>query len=169
MMIYIAGSLFTESEVSQRKHEACLLKQALVEKALNTGISESLVHEKIDSLVFNPIESPFNDKSTKPSAKEIFHGDYSVIKKSRYLLFNLDNILDTGVFLELGQALEMGKKVYPVISDMRMPNAGDYEAQYVPFGYNQYVIGALDYHGIKLYTSAESAISALVQDYQFIK
>lgn len=166
MMIYIAGSLFTEAEIRQRKHEAHLLKQALMEKALQTGVSAA--SENIDRLVFNPIESPFNDKSTKPSAKEIFHGDYSVIKKSRYLLFNLDNILDTGVFLELGQALEMGKKVYPVISDMRMPNAGNYDAQYVPFGYNQYVIGALDYYDVKLYTSAESAIAALVQDYEFI-
>ena len=167
-MIYIAGSLFTESEIVQRKSEAKRLKEKLLEKALTLGINQEVASEQIENIVFNPIESPFNDKSTHPTAKEIFEGDYRVIQKSKQILINLDNPVDTGVFVELGQALEMGNnKIYPVISDMRMPNAGDYDQQYVPYGFNQYVVGSLDYYGIKLYTSSEEAIKALVNDFKF--
>ena len=164
-MIYIAGSLFTEAEISQRLKEAELLRTELKEKLIKQGVNEEEAKEKALSLIFNPIENPFNDKSTKPSAESIFNGDYTVIKASTHLLFNLDNPVDTGVFVELGQALEMkDKKIYPVISDIRMATAGDYQEHHVPFGLNQYVIGGLDHYGLKIYTSSQEAIRDIVLD-----
>lgn len=152
-MIYIAGSLFSEAEIKQRKEEAAYLRLKLEE-----------IGSKKE--VFNPIENPFNDKSTKPKAIDIFKGDYEAMRKSDYLLFNLDNPLDAGVFLELGQMLEHEKNIYPVVSDIRMPTAGDYQGKYVPFGMNQYVVGALDYHGIEIFTSSQDAIDAMIKDIQ---
>ena len=149
-MIYIAGSLFTEAEISQRKKEGKLIRESLPE-----------------ANVFNPIESEVNDKTRLPKSEDIFKVDYGIIKDSDYLLFNLDNESDAGVFMELGQALEAGKRnIYPVLSDIRMAQAGEYSDKYVPFGFNQYVIGALDYYKIKLFTNSEDAIKALVKDYK---
>ena len=69
--------------------------------------------------------------------------------------------------MELGQALESGKRnIYPVLSDMRMPQAGEYDKEHVPFGFNQYVIGALDHYKIKLFTNSNEAIKALVKDFK---
>lgn len=150
-MIYIAGSLFTEAEIEQRKKEANYLRHKLQEL-------------EIETVVFNPIENPFNDKSSQPQAIDIFKGDYRAMEAAKYFLFNLDNPLDAGVFLELGQMLERDKKIFPVVSDIRMPNAGDYEGKYVPYGLNQYVIGALDYYGLKLYTSSQEAMDAMIEE-----
>lgn len=148
-MIYIAGSLFTEAEINQRKKEGKEVREAL------PGAN-----------IFNPIESNVNDKSKLPTSEDIFIEDYGIIKKSNYFLFNLDNESDAGVFMELGQALEAGKRnIYPVLSDMRMPQAGEYDKEHVPFGFNQYVIGALDHYGIKIFTNSKEAIKRLARDY----
>lgn len=150
-MIYIAGSLFTESEIKQRKTEAEMIRKRLQEEGIHDD-------------VFNPIENPFNDKKLKPKAIDIFQGDFDAMCQASHLLFNLDNPMDAGVFMELGQMIGKGKKIYPVLSDIRMKTAGEYEGKYVPFGINQYVIGALDYYDITLYTSSEEAINAMIDD-----
>ena len=156
--IYIAGSLFSEAEVTQRIKEGEMLATALQEQGLE------------DFKIFNPITNPFNDKSTLPTATDIFLGDYSVIRDDMSHFFvNLDNPLDAGVMLELGQVLQMieqGKdiKVYPILSDIRVGTAGEYNGINVPWGYNQYVIGALEHYGIHVYKSFDSALMGFVVD-----
>ena len=156
--IYIAGSLFSEAEVTQRTKEGEMLATALQEQGLE------------DFKIFNPITNPFNDKSTLPTATDIFLGDYTVIRDDMYHFFvNLDNPLDAGVMMELGQVLQMieqGKdiKVYPILSDIRVGTAGEYNDINVPWGYNQYVIGALEHYGIHVYESFGSALMGFVID-----
>lgn len=149
--IYIAGSLFTEAEQSQRMKEERYLKDQLDDAGI---IAE----------VFNPINNPFNDKTKKPTALSIFKGDTEQIREATHLLVNLDNPLDAGVFAELGQAYEMGDiEVFAVLSDMRMPTAGDYEEEEVPYGYNQYIIGLLQDMSAPIYRNYKEAIEGLVE------
>lgn len=157
--VYVAGSLFSEADIKQRIFEG----ESIINAMHNEGIEG--LH------VFNPITNPFNDKSTLPSAKDIFLGDYKVIQNSRAIFLNLDNPLDAGVMVELGQALEMienGKdlRIFPVLSDIRVATAGEYDGIYVPYGYNQYVIGALEYYGIHIYDSFDAALLGFVVSMQ---
>lgn len=153
-MIYIGGSLFTEAEIAQRKKEDKLLKSELSKWFLD-----------YEELVFNPIEQPFNDKNTLPCSYEIARGDWLAMQDSTHLIFNLDNVLDTGVFLELGEMLSTDKQIYCVISDMRFENAGEYDRYNVPVGFNQYVIGRLEMEGINVYQNFESCVKDVVKDY----
>lgn len=160
--IYIAGSLFTEADQKQRIFE----ENHILKHVEFSGVDERLIE------VFNPINNPFNDKSKKPTAEEITLGDTEQIAKATHILLNLDNQLDAGVFVELGQILGLPNdtrdiKVYPVISDIRMPGAGEYNVEEVPWGINTYAIGALklimgeDY---KVYRSSSSAINDMMLD-----
>lgn len=156
--IYIAGSLFTEAEVKQRKLEQEWM-ESLIERVMTEKGQERVT-------VFNPINNPFNDKSTLPTARDIVKGDTEQISKSDYILLNLDNQLDAGVFVELGQiaglALETNKKVFAVISDSRFSTAGEYNKFEIPIGINQYVIGALQEIGAEIHDESTSAIYNLV-------
>ena len=153
-MIYIGGSLFTEAEIAQRKKEGRLLRSELSKWFLD-----------YEELVFNPIEQPFNDKSTLPCAYEIARGDWLAMQDATHLIFNLDNVLDTGVFLELGEMLSTDKQIYCVISDMRFANAGEYDGYKVPVGFNQYVIGRLEMDFVNIYPDFESCVKDVVKDY----
>lgn len=121
--IYIAGSLFTEAEIAQRLHEGQALAEVVGEEN-----------------VFNPITNPFNDKRTLPEALHIFLGDYKVIRdEASIFLVNLDNPLDAGVMVELGQILQMKEsghdiEVIGVLSDIRVDTAGEYDGLKVPWG-----------------------------------
>lgn len=160
--VYIAGSLFTEADQAQRLEEERYLKE-LLDRA---GVSD-----RVD--IFNPISNPFNDKSTNPSAEEIFEGDTIQIREADFILLNLDNQLDAGVFVELGQIVGLypdynrrkyQKVILPVISDIRMGTAGEYDKERVPWGINTYPIGALykyDPH-INIHTSYKTAIEEMV-------
>lgn len=171
MKIYIAGSLFTSGEQRERKQEGLVLREVIQEAVTkNSPSMEGLKQEDlIGGVVFNPIENPFNDKSTLPTAEAIYSGDQSAIEESNIFFFNLDNITDGGVFMELGQVierLEKGKniKIYPIVSDMRAGTAGEYDGVRVPWGYNQYVIGGLLKNNIKIYSDFPDALEAFIKD-----
>ena len=81
---YVAGPLFNEAEIGQRLKEGKMLK------------------ELIPSITFyNPIEAPVNDKSTLPTAEDIFQMDTDYILDSDYILADLAHE-DPGVTMELG-------------------------------------------------------------------
>lgn len=64
MKIYVAGSLFNEAEVAQRKLEGELLKENFPE---------------LD--IFNPIDQPFNEnKQSLPTPISIFEGDTKAVE-----------------------------------------------------------------------------------------
>lgn len=167
MKIYIAGSLFSQAEQKERKFEGELIRKVLSD-LFKEEYGQHITPDDLNgSVVFNPIDSPFNDKSKNPSAEEIFLGDAEEIRKSTHIFFNLDNPTDAGVFVEFGQVVELieaGRPiyVYPIITDMRMPTAGNYEKQHIPWGINQYVIGACDNLGLTVYTSFQQALAQMV-------
>lgn len=154
---YIAGGLFSDAQIRQRKYEGEILRN-------NTNIDW-----------YNPIDADINDKTTMPTAQDIFNGDTSKIIESSHIIAELDGN-DVGVAVELGIACGINfmldgirffidggftaeetiayiingvpfKTVYAHLSDIRMATANKYEGRYVPFGNNQYLIGAVEQMG----------------------
>ena len=159
--VYIAGSLFKDGDIKERKYEGKVLR----EKGLE---------------VFNPIEAPFNEDKSKalPTAKDIFLGDTNEVLTSDYIFAEIDGE-DPGVMAELGIAwaishlheyfesgktIEDFKKEYPKkqliahSTDIRINSAGEYNKIYVPFGINQYVVGMIENQG-KLHTTKTEAFN----------
>lgn len=150
--IYMAGPLFSEAEVNQRFLEYNLLKEVIDKNNIN--------HE-----IFSPINAPQNDKSKLPTAKDIFLGDETELMKSKVVFANLDGE-DAGVMMELGMILNNDfVKIYPYLTDIRVGTAGEYDGHYVPFGYNQFIIGALEYHGHTIYPSFQEALKVYEEDF----
>ena len=125
MKLYLAGSLFNEAEVQQRKYEGKLLR-------------ENFPHLDI----FNPIDQPFNeDKQTLPTPIDIFDADTKAVEECDIFLADLTNE-DSGVMVELGIALYTDTKlIIGINSDIRLQSANKYD---VPtYGMNHYVLGAI--------------------------
>lgn len=169
--IYLAGSLFSEAEVAQRLKEGQIIQERLGD----------------DYTCYNPIEAPCNDKEANlPTALDIFMADTEEVLKSDVIIADLAN-QDPGVMMELGiawgldyaaQMLEtMGmskgqkeflehcgikrKDVQAVLSDIRLSTAHLYKGEYIPFGYNQFVIGGIEEMSGKVHRNFEDAIKEL--------
>lgn len=150
--IYMAGPLFSEAEVNQRLLEAELLENVILENEIK--------HE-----VFSPINAPQNDKSKLPTADDIFLGDETELMQSAVVFADLDGE-DAGVMMELGMVFtDKDVKIYPYLSDIRVGTAGKYDGRYVPFGYNQFVIGGLEHYGHTVYPSFKDALDAYERDF----
>lgn len=148
--IYMAGPLFTEAEVNQRLLEYKMMKELI--GSIN-----------LDGLVFSPIMAPQNDKSKLPTAKDIFVGDESELMNSNVVFADLSGE-DAGVMMELGMVLYKDIKIYPYLTDIRMATAGEYDKEHIPWGYNQFVIGALEEYNHKIYYSFKEALEAYKAD-----
>ena len=138
MKLYLAGSLFNEAEVNQRKLEGKLLRERFPQLE-----------------IFNPIDQPFNDdKSTLPTSIDIFEGDTKAVEDCDIFIADLSNN-DTVVACELGVALYTNTKIIIGInSDIRIPTANKY---YIPtVGMNHYVLGAIEKFGKMVYSFDEA-------------
>ena len=82
--IYIAGSLFNEAEINQRKLEEKKLREL--------GFDD----------IYNPINAPCNDKDRLPTSQDIFYGDTKEILDSDIVIADISNQSDLGVACELG-------------------------------------------------------------------
>ena len=145
--IYLAGSLFSESEIAQRVKEENLLVAQGYE-------------------VFNPITcNKANDKSKNPTAHDIFWGDTEEILTSDIVVADISNPLDCGVQNELGMVWALNyihklakegfdletilnmipkKKVVAHLSDIRKATAHNYKGNYIPWGINQFEVGMIE-------------------------
>ena len=144
MKLYLAGSLFNEAEVMQRKLEGIKLR-------------ENFDQHNIE--IFNPIDQPFNeDKQTLPTPIDIFNGDTKAVINSDIFIADLTNE-DPGVMMELGIAIMSNTKIIIGInSDIRLKSANKYD---IPsYSMNHYVLGGLLKHGYLVY-SFDEAISIL--------
>lgn len=141
MKVYLAGALFNEAEVSQRKLEGRMLRDRFPEVDL-----------------FNPIDQPFNEnKQTLPTSIEIFEADANAVREADVIIADITNE-DAGVMVEIGQAIELGKTVIGINSDIRLQSASQYD---IPtYGMNHYLLGALEKHGLLVYSFRE-ALDAL--------
>ena len=169
--IYLAGSLFSEAEVAQRLKEGQMIQERLGD----------------DYTCYNPVEAPCNDKEANlPTALDIFMEDAKEVIESDVIIADLAN-QDPGVMMELGIAwglnfaaqvikpmnlspgqqaflLHCGvkeKEIHAVLSDIRLSTAHAYANQYIPFGYNQFVIGGIKEMKGKVHRNFEDAIKEL--------
>lgn len=129
MKVYVAGSLFNEAEVAQRKKEGEILRREF---------------PQLD--IFNPIDQPFNEKKQSlPTPQEIYDGDTKAVEECDVFIADLTNE-DAGVMVELGIAIKTNTKIIIGInSDIRLQSANKYD---VPtYGMNHYVLGAILSHG----------------------
>ncbi len=129
MKLYLAGALFNEAEVNQRKLEGKLLRKNF---------------PNIE--IFNPIDQPFNDdKQSLPTPIDIFNGDTKAVEEADIFIADLSNE-DAGVMVELGIAMYTNTKlIIGINSDIRLASANKYE---IPsYSMNHYVLGAIQKNG----------------------
>lgn len=141
MKVYIAGSLFNEAEVAQRKLEGVKIRSRF---------------PKLE--VFNPIDQPFNDDKdgNLPTPITIFDGDTKAVRDCDIFICDVTN-QDPGVMVELGIAIEMDHKIIIGInSDIRLKSSNLYEIP--PYGMNHYVLGSIQKHGYLVYTFDEALV-----------
>ena len=142
MKLYLAGSLFNEAEVNQRKLEGQILRS-------NFSNLE----------IFNPIDQPFNDdKSSLPTPIDIYDGDTKAVEECDIFICDLTND-DPGVMVELGVAIYTNTKlIIGINSDIRLKSANQYEIP--PYAMNHYVLGAIQKNG-KLAYSFDEAVEII--------
>lgn len=142
MKLYVAGSLFNEAEVAQRKLEGKILRDNFP-----------------DLEIFNPIDQPFNEnKQTLPTPIDIFEGDTKAVEECDIFLADLTNE-DPGVMVELGIAIYTDTKlIIGINSDIRMQSSNQYE---IPsYAMNHFVLGAIQKHG-KLVRSFNESVELI--------
>lgn len=138
MKVYIAGSLFNEAEVAQRKKEGNIMREMFPQLE-----------------IFNPIDQPFNEnKQTLPTPIDIYEGDTSAVEECDIFIADVTNE-DAGVMVELGIAIKSNTKVIIGInSDIRIISANKYD---IPtYGMNHYVLGAILKHGYFVHSFEEA-------------
>jgi len=149
---YLAGALYTDYQQKERLDEAGILRMK--------GYK-----------VFNPMESKFNDKSTKPTSEMIFSGDTDGVMTADKVMLDIDTA-GLGTAVELGICVAINtihnmfnegmtipeimskfpkKEVFGFTTDIRVPGTGNYDGVKVPWGISQYFVGALEHVG-KIYT-----------------
>lgn len=147
---YMAGKLFSQADQNQRVLEYNKLKEVQDELS-------------IEREIFSPLFAPINDKSTLPTALDIFNGDEKELMTSDVIFADLADG-DVGVAMELGMILHKKVRVYAYLSDIRIETAGDYEKIHVPYGYNQFVIGGLEKYFGKVYRNFDEALDNYIKD-----
>lgn len=131
--VYMAGPLFTEADKRARISERQFLEKLFEDNGLLPGV---------DVTIFNPVEQPINDKSTNPTALDIFDADAKALMKSDIVLACLDGE-DSGVMYELGMAHSAVPYVFPYATDIRFGGTVGLKGLDMPMGINQFVVGAL--------------------------
>lgn len=150
MKVYIAGSLFNEADVNQRKLEGKIMR------------------ERFPNLdIFNPIDQPFNENKEKlPSPIEIYEGDTRAVEDCDIFICDL-SVEDSGVACELGIAIFTNTKIIIGInSDIRLSSANKYD---VPtYGMNHYIYGAILKHG-RFARSFDEAMDILEEELNMLE
>lgn len=138
MKVYLAGPLFNEADVAQRKLEGRILRERFPQLT-----------------IFNPIDQPFNEKDTfLPSPIDIYDGDTKAVEDCDIFICDLSKE-DMGVAVELGIALYTNTKIIIGInSDIRLKTANRYD---IPtYGMNHYLLGAILKHGHLVFNFQEA-------------
>ncbi|MGI5949467.1 nucleoside 2-deoxyribosyltransferase [Peptoniphilus sp.] len=142
MKLYLAGALFNEAEVNQRKLEGEILRKRFPQLE-----------------IYNPIDEPFNEnKESLPTPEEIYEGDKKAVEDCDIFICDLSKE-DSGVAAELGMALYTDTKIIIGInSDIRLTSSNKYDVPTV--GMNHFVLGAILTNG-ELAKSFEEACDIL--------
>ena len=151
--VYIAGPLFKEAEIRQRRLEAKKINEVLAKKGQEYFIA-------------NPIDLPF-DNTKVLSSKEIFEEDYAHINRANVFFFELASE-DPGTLVELGNVVEKyirgaSISIYPVFFDLRLQR-NDAKGVECPVGFNSYVVGCLKANEIPIFQSFDEALAQFTID-----
>ncbi len=154
--IYLAGPLFSQADIAQRRKEGAIL----------TEVGKQVK----DFFLANPIDLPF-DFTSEVASIAIFGKDVSHIDQANCFFFECATG-DTGTMVEFGIAIEklrQGKeiKIYPVFSDLRL-SRNQASGVECPIGFNSFVVGAATYHQIPIYHSFEEAFEAFKKDFNLV-
>ena len=152
--IYIAGPMFKEAEINQRRLEAKKLDDVLQDS--NRGY-----------YICNPVDLPF-DEFNGLSSRVIFSTDYYNINDANVFFFELASE-DSGTMVEFGNVIEKYMQgnpmhIYPVFYDLRL-SRNDVAGIECPIGFNSYLVGALDYNRINTYSSFDEALLQFKKDF----
>ena len=153
LYIYLAGPLFKEAEINQRRLEGKKLKEVLDSKS-------------VEYFLANPIDLPLDNTKVLTSAA-VFKEDYYHVNQANVFFFELASE-DSGTMVELGNAIEkymqgQALKIYPVIADLRLPRNNPSGVE-CPFGINSYVVGCLTANNIEIFTSFNDALKQFIED-----
>ncbi len=157
-IIYNAGPLFTEYEISQRKLEGVKFR-TLLEK------------NNVEYELGNPIDFPVNptdEIAAQPIPAEIYEADASFIDRANIFFFDFANN-DPGTMVELGMAvmkIRKGEEVwmYGINSDFRILSNSrlGYDST---IGLNSFMTGAIFKHGFNMYASFDQALATFCKDH----
>mgnify|MGYP002507820038 CR=1 FL=1 len=177
---YIAGPLFNESEVKQRMYEGAKLREVSKDKIEWYNPIEAPINDKA--------KLPTAKDIFKGDTVKVLESDYIVcditnndtgvamelgiafglkhacdaiklilpyINKD-YLQDVVKDLEDVGVLKE--------RQIYVVCSDIRKGTADKYSDIHIPIGFNQYVIGGLEYLDSKFYNKFDDCLKDISED-----
>ena len=189
-LLYIAGRLFSESDKKQRIYEGEKIKQELQKyltvfnpltdnpandkSKLPTAfdvfkndttkiINSKYIFTELDgedagvmmelgiaygiNYILNLLQAIINDMQQKYSTHPTLENKTKVEHDA---ILNIIKLLETIPY----------KEIIAHLTDIRVNTAEEYSKHYIPYGYNQYVIGGIETMG-EIYTSTDEAIQAL--------
>jgi len=146
--VYIAGPLFSEADIRQRKYEA-------------RQIEAVLAKQQQPYFIANPIDLPL-DLEQVPAAADIFRLDYQHICQANVFFLELASN-DSGTLAELGIIIErymQGREIgiYPVFYDLRLSRNSPSGVE-CPVGFNSFTVGCLRANDIVIYESFAQALT----------
>jgi nucleoside 2-deoxyribosyltransferase len=155
MKVYLAASLFSESELSYN--------EMIYDELRMVGIE-----------VYAPQKNTaINDKTKSADSVAIFRGDTEKLEWADAIVALLDGpVVDAGVAAEIGYMAAKGKKIYGLLTDSREPSRTSNDAKKAllsstaesQFAYvNLYVVGAVKANG-NIYTSFDDLYEAICKD-----
>lgn len=177
---YLAGSLFNKAEVNERLREGKLLKENFKDEVWYNPI-EAPINDKSKLPTANDI---FLGDYNEVLASDVIIADltnndpgvamelgiavglndaYKIIKKAlEDTSLNKEEI--DKVLSKIESSGVKNREVFAHNSDIRVNTSGEYEKNYVPYGQNQFVVGAVEYLGNKIYSSIEDIIEERNKD-----
>lgn len=181
---YIAGKLFKSGDIRQRLYEGELVRREVPDIDFYNPIENDDINNKKNE--------PSAEDIFVQDTREILSSDYVLAELDDedsgtiYELGLCHGVEVVRAELERAAEREQGKKftlkqvivaldevipkknIYTHLSDIRSKEAGEYEGKYVPYGYNQYVIGGVERVG-EIHVDAESAIGSIREHIEEIK
>lgn len=175
---YIAGGLFSEAEQAQRIKEEELLNKAL---PVYEWFNPLTCNKANDKNLKPTAENIFLGDTREIIASEIIVADLSnndvgvaaelgIAYGLQYAYNALVEVLNKNseklsltAWYELNNFGLKDRMIETVSSDIRMPNAGDYNSRYVPFGLNQYLVGMIEHMNGNIHYSFDEAVKSLIE------
>lgn len=177
--VYMAGKLFNDADVAQRLKEYKELQNVYSELGIQANIFTPILAPQNDKAKLPTSRDIFLGDEEELMKANVIFADLAdedagvmmelgmVLRRDKEIKESHDELTrqlrELAVSEDIISKLEAPTKnvmIYPYLSDIRMATAGKYIGKYVPFGFNQFVVGGLEEYDFKVYTSFDEALSA---------